>query len=81
MVNLWVWEKILAPILVTLDQGHQATEAGQNLICPHDKARTAHPIATRHICMSRTANMSLEGHVSSLNKFNSIPNCQTCKIS
>ena len=49
MVNLWVWEKILAPILVTLDQGHQATEAGQNLICPHDKARTAHPIATRRL--------------------------------
>ena len=33
---------ILAPISVT-DQGHQANEAGQNLTCPHDKVRTAHP--------------------------------------
>ena len=26
-------------------QCHQATEAGQYLTCPHDKVRTAHPIA------------------------------------
>ena len=36
-----------APISVTLGQGHQATEAGRNLPCPHDKVRTAHPIATK----------------------------------
>ena len=48
MVNLWVWENILAPISVTLGQGHQATEAEQILFCPHDKVRTAHPIATKH---------------------------------
>ena len=32
---------------VTLGQGHQATEAGQNLNCPHDKVRTVHLIATK----------------------------------
>ena len=47
MVNLWVWEKFLAPISVTLSQGHQATKAGQNLTCPLDKVRTACPIATK----------------------------------
>ena len=47
MVDLWVWENILAPISVTLGQGHSATEAGRNLSCPHDKVRTAHPIATK----------------------------------
>ena len=31
MVNLWVWENVLAPISVTFFQGHQATKAGQNL--------------------------------------------------
>ena len=36
-----------APISVTLGQGHWATEAGRNLPCPHDKVRTAHPIATK----------------------------------
>ena len=46
MVNLWVWEKFLVPISVTLGQGHQATEAGQILPCPHGKVRIAHPIAT-----------------------------------
>ena len=48
MLHLWVWEKILAPISVTLGQGYKATEAGHNLPCPHDKVRTAHPIATKH---------------------------------
>ena len=47
MVNLWVWRKFVAPISVTLGQGHLATEAGQNLSCPHDKVRTVHPIATK----------------------------------
>ena len=47
MVDLWVWEKILAPISVTLGQGHQATEAERNLPFPHGKVRTAHPIATK----------------------------------
>ena len=47
MVNLWVSENFLTPISVTLGQGHQAPGAGQNLICPHDKVRTAHPIATK----------------------------------
>ena len=46
MVNLWVWENFLVPISVTLGQGHQATEAGQILPCPHGKVRIAHPIAT-----------------------------------
>ena len=45
MVNLWVWEKFLVSISVTLGQGHQATEAGQIWLCSHDKVRTAHPIA------------------------------------
>ena len=35
------------PISVTLGQGYQATEAGQILLCPQDKMRTAHPIATK----------------------------------
>ena len=42
----------LAPISVTLGQGHQAAEVGRNLPCPHDKVRTTNPIATklgRHI--------------------------------
>ena len=39
--------KILAPISVILGQGHYATEAGHTLSCPHDKIRTAHPIATK----------------------------------
>ena len=47
MVNLWVWEKIFVPISVTLGQSHQATEVGHILPCPHDKVRTAHPIATK----------------------------------
>ena len=47
MVNLWVWETILAPISPTLGQGHQTTKAGQNLTGPHDKVRTDHPIATK----------------------------------
>ena len=47
MFNLWVWENILLPISVTLGQGHQATEAGQILPCPHDKVTTAHPITTK----------------------------------
>ena len=47
MVNLWVWEKNLVPILVTLGQGHQAYRAGQILPCPNDNERTAHPIATK----------------------------------
>ena len=45
-------EKMFAPIMVTLSQGHQATEAGQNLTCPHNKVKNVHPIATklsRHI--------------------------------
>ena len=48
MVNLWVWEKFLAPISVTLGQVHWATEVGQNLVCPSDKLRTAHPNASKH---------------------------------
>ena len=48
MVNLWVWDKFLVPISVTLGQGHHATVAGQILPCPHDKVRTARPIAKRH---------------------------------
>ena len=47
MVNLWVLENFLVPISVTLGQGHQATEAGQILPCPHDKVRTTHPIFTK----------------------------------
>ena len=39
--------KILAPIPVTLGQGHQATEVGPNLTCYHNKVRFAHPIATK----------------------------------
>ena len=40
--------KILTPISISLGQGHQATEAGQDLSCPHDRARNAHPITTKH---------------------------------
>ena len=47
MVNLWVWEKFLLPISVTLAQGHQATEVGQISLWPHDKVRTTHPIAKK----------------------------------
>ena len=47
MVDLWVWDKFLAPISVTLGQGHLATEAGRNLPCPHDKVRIAYPIASK----------------------------------
>ena len=47
MVNLWVWENFLAPISVTLGQGHQATEAGEILPCPHDRVKTADLIATK----------------------------------
>ena len=47
MVDPWVWENVLAPILVTLGQGHLATEAEHNLPCPHDEVRTAHPITTK----------------------------------
>ena len=39
--------KFLAPISVTLGQGHKATEAGRYLLCPHDKVRTSYPIATK----------------------------------
>ena len=35
------------PISVTLGQGHQATEVGQILLCPHSKVRTGHLFATR----------------------------------
>ena len=38
MVNLWLWENFLVPISVTLGQGHQATEPGQILPCPHDES-------------------------------------------
>ena len=34
------WENFLIPISVTLGQGHPATEAGQILLCPHNKVRT-----------------------------------------
>ena len=37
----------MVPILVTVGQGHQATEAGQIITCPDDKVRTAHPIVTK----------------------------------
>ena len=47
MVDLRVWENFLAPISVTLGQGHYATEAGCNLPCPNDKVKTAHLIATK----------------------------------
>ena len=47
MVNLWVWETFLVTISVTLAQGHQATEAGHILHCPHDKARNTESIATK----------------------------------
>ena len=47
MVNLWVWENILAPVSVTLGQGHQGHGAGQLLPCPHDKVRTTHPITSK----------------------------------
>ena len=50
MGNWWVWEKFLAPTLVTLGQGHQATEAGQNLTFSHNKVRTAHPIPKKQTC-------------------------------
>ena len=38
-------ETFLAPVSVTLGQGPEATEADRNLPCPHDKIRTANPIA------------------------------------
>ena len=47
MVDLWVLEQLLAPISVTLGQGHYATEVGPNLPCYHDKVRTANPVATK----------------------------------
>ena len=47
MVNLWMWENFSVPISVTLGQGHQPTEAGQILPCPHGKVRATHPIATK----------------------------------
>ena len=39
--------KMLVPISVTLDQGHQTIEAVQILPCHNDKMRTAHAIATK----------------------------------
>ena len=47
MVHLWVWENLLVPISVNLGQDHQATEAGQILLWPNDKVRTAYPIAAK----------------------------------
>ena len=38
--------KKMAPISVTLGQGHQITKEGQYLTCIHDKVRTAYLIAT-----------------------------------
>ena len=37
----------MAPISVTLGQGHKDTDAGPNLPCPRDKVRTANPIAAK----------------------------------
>ena len=47
MVDLWMREIFLAPISVTLGQGHWATGAERNLPCPRGKVRTAHPIAAK----------------------------------
>ena len=50
---------MLVPTSVTLGSGHQATEAGQILPCPHDKVRTASPIATklgRYVMLSNWLN-------------------------
>ena len=44
MVNLWVWEKFLAPILVTLSPSYQSA-VGQILPRSQDSVRTADSIA------------------------------------
>ena len=61
MVYLRALDNFRVPFSVTLDQD-QATEVGQILLCPHDKVRTAHPIATKHVTLECKCTVSVIWH-------------------